>query len=54
VEALSIHGFLKFRRVPGLVRPLAALYVKKLPRFLLSTPLNPWMMALVWKGPAAR
>jgi SAM-dependent methyltransferase len=54
VEALSTHGLLKFGRVPGLVRPLAALYVEKLPRFLLSTALNPWMLALVRKGPAAR
>src|SRR5262249_24109749 len=50
-EALRIHGLLKFGRVPRRLRPLAALYIEKLPRWALATALNPWVMALVRKDP---
>lgn len=49
MEPLSIHGLLKFGRVPRLFRASADLYVKKLPRAALSTALNPWVMVLVRK-----
>src|SRR5262245_30809512 len=51
IEALSIHGLLKFGRVPRQVRPVAALYIEKLPRWALTSALNPWVMALVRKEP---
>ena len=51
IEALSIHGLLKFGRVPRRVRPFAALYIEKLPRWALTSALNPWVMALVRKEP---
>lgn len=50
MEALSIHGLLKFGRVPKLLRSLAASYVERLPRLALSSGFNPWVMALVRKG----
>jgi len=52
MEALSIRGLLKFGRVPRALRPLAALYVEKLPRWALASALNPWVMAMVRKEPA--
>ena len=52
IEALSIKGFIEFSRVPALVKPLVRFYVDRLPRALLHTGFNPWMMALVSK-PAA-
>ncbi len=49
MEALSIDGLLKFGRVPPVVRSLAEQYVRRLPRALLPTGFNPWVMALVRK-----
>lgn len=48
-QALSVSGYLGFSRVPAIVRPLAEAYVRHLPRRLLATGFNPWMMALVRK-----
>lgn len=46
-EGLSVKGLVAFGRVPAVVRPLVKLYVHAMPKFLLSTPFNPWMMALI-------
>lgn len=50
---LSVEGFLSFSRVPGPVKPLVNGYVRHLPRRLLGTGFNPWVMALVTKPTAA-
>lgn len=47
LEPLSIRGLVAFGRVPGLVRPLVRAYVDHLPKPLLGTAMNPWVMALV-------
>jgi SAM-dependent methyltransferase len=47
VTPRRIEGLIEFGRVPALVRPLARSYVRYLPRFLLGTGANPWMLALV-------
>jgi SAM-dependent methyltransferase len=44
---LSIRGLLQFGRVPKALRPAVRLYVEHLPRPLLGTGFNPWVMALV-------
>jgi hypothetical protein len=49
VEPLSIRGFLGLSRVPNLLRPVINAYVDHLPRSLLGTGFNPWMIALVHK-----
>src|SRR5690606_22490362 len=45
----SVHGLMNFSRVPGPLRGLARNYVARLPRALLGTGFNPWMLALVEK-----
>jgi SAM-dependent methyltransferase len=45
----SIDGFLEFSRVPGPVRGLVRAYVRRLPRWLLGTGFNPWVVALIRK-----
>jgi hypothetical protein len=40
---------LQFGRVPKAARWFADLYIRYLPRPLLGTGLNPWMMALVMR-----
>jgi SAM-dependent methyltransferase len=47
VRPLSIDGLIEFGRVPRALAPLARLYVRQLPRPLLGTGFNPWMLALV-------
>lgn len=49
MEGQSVEGLVHFSRVPGPFRKLAELYVKHLPKSLLATGFNPWMMALVEK-----
>ncbi len=50
MQGQSVEGLVHFSRVPGPFRKLAELYVKHLPKGLLSTGFNPWMMALVEKN----
>jgi len=52
IEALSIRGLLQYGRVPAPLRPLARFYVDHLPRRLLDTGFNPWVMALIKKTAA--
>jgi SAM-dependent methyltransferase len=47
VTALSVEGMAHFSRVPGPVRAVARGYVAHLPRRLLKTGFNPWVMALI-------
>jgi SAM-dependent methyltransferase len=47
VTPQSIEGLIEFGRVPGVAQPLAKAYVRHLPRWLLGTGANPWMLALV-------
>jgi SAM-dependent methyltransferase len=49
LEPLSIFRFLEYSRVPNILRPLVILYTKHLPKPLLGTGLNPWVMALIEK-----
>jgi len=49
VEPLSIFGFLEYKRVPRFLQPLVRYYTKNLPKPLLGTGLNPWVMALIKK-----
>jgi SAM-dependent methyltransferase len=49
VEPRSIRGFIEFSRVPRLLKPLARAWIDHLPKALLGTGFNPWMMALVTK-----
>jgi SAM-dependent methyltransferase len=50
VEPLRLDGLLKFGRLPAALRGLADFYVRYLPRPLLGTGFNPWVMALVRKA----
>ncbi|WP_431284851.1 class I SAM-dependent methyltransferase [Humitalea sp. 24SJ18S-53] len=47
VEGLSVDGLANYTRVPAPFGALARGYVKHLPKPLLATALNPWVMALV-------
>ncbi len=47
VTPLSIDGLLSFSRVPAPLGSVARAYVRHLPRSLLGTGFNPWVMALV-------
>jgi SAM-dependent methyltransferase len=47
LEPRSVDGLLDFGRVPAPARGLARAYVRRMPRMLLGTGLNPWMLALV-------
>jgi SAM-dependent methyltransferase len=49
MEALSVAPYVQYGRVPALVRPLVRAYVRHLPRRLLGTAFNPWVVALVRK-----
>ncbi|MBE7421022.1 MAG: hypothetical protein EFKGCFLK_02706 [Rhodocyclaceae bacterium] len=49
IEPVSIRGYVGFSRVPRWLRPAVEAYVDLLPRFLLGTGFNPWMMALIRK-----
>jgi len=49
MEGLSVHGLANYSRVPAPFGALARAYVKHLPKPLLATGLNPWVMALVQK-----
>ncbi len=49
IEPQSVANYVGFSRVPGLVRGLVEAYVEHLPKGLLGTGFNPWMMALVRK-----
>ena len=49
IDPQPIAGFLACSRVPGAVRPLVQAYVDHLPKSLLGTGFNPWVMALVHK-----
>jgi SAM-dependent methyltransferase len=47
VEGISVHGLANYTRVPFPFGSLARAYVRHLPRPLLATGFNPWVMALV-------
>ena len=47
VEARSVDGLLDFGRVPATLRALVKGYVRNLPRVLLGTGMNPWMLAVI-------
>jgi hypothetical protein len=49
VTPLSVAGYVGYSRVPALIRPLITSYINKMPKAMLGTGLNPWMMALVEK-----
>lgn len=46
---LSLRDLLRFGRVPKPLRRLAQLYVENVPKPLLGTGFNPWVMALIRK-----
>jgi len=48
-QALSVSGYVGYSRVPVMFRPIVEAYVRYLPRRLLATGFNPWVMALVRK-----
>lgn len=50
LEPLSVNDFVYFSRVPKPFRTLTQFYIKHLPKSLLGTGFNPWVMALVEKG----
>ena len=50
MEGLSVSNYAYFSRVPNLLKGLSKLYVDKMPKPLLKTGLNPWMMALITKN----
>lgn len=52
LTALNPAPYLHYSRVPGLVRGLVRNYVERLPRRLLASGWNPWMMALIKKTTA--
>jgi SAM-dependent methyltransferase len=49
MEPLAVTGLLQYSRVPSVLRPLVRYYVEKLPRPLLGTGFNPWVLALIRK-----
>lgn len=49
VEPLRVSGLLQYSRVPGILRPATRFYVSHLPRYLLGTGFNPWVLALIRK-----
>jgi len=51
LEPQRITGFLSFGRLPRAARPAVQGFVDHLPRSLLGTGLNPWVMAMVHKPP---
>ena len=49
LQGLSVHDLLAHGRVPKILRPLTSAYTRHLPKKLLATGFNPWMMALIKK-----
>ncbi|WP_430009717.1 methyltransferase domain-containing protein, partial [Methylophaga lonarensis] len=49
LEALSVKNYVYFSRVPKPFRKLTEWYIDYLPKPLLKTGFNPWVMALVTK-----
>lgn len=49
LEPQPLAGFLGCSRVAPAIRPFVQAYVDHLPRSLLGTSFNPWVMALVYK-----
>lgn len=49
IEPQSVAGYVGFSRVPRLLRGLVEGYVEHLPKGLLGSGFNPWMMSLVRK-----
>ncbi len=49
LEALTVDGLANYSRIPRPFGALARRYVKHLPKPLLATGFNPWVMALVRK-----
>ena len=49
LEPRPISGFLSCSRVPAAVRPAVQAYIDYLPKSVLGTGFNPWVMALVHK-----
>jgi len=47
LEPQSVGGLVEYSRVPAAVRPAVKAYTERLPRPLLGTGFNPWMIALV-------
>jgi SAM-dependent methyltransferase len=50
LEPLSVADYVHYGRVPSWLRPMVRAYVDRMPRSLLGTGLNPWVMALVRKA----
>lgn len=51
---VSVARYIYYSRVPAILRPLARLYLERLPKRLLATGFNPWVCALIEKKrPAA-
>lgn len=46
---LGVSGYVGYSRVPGIFRPLVEAYVAHMPKSLLGTGFNPWVMALIQK-----
>ena len=49
LQGLSVHHLLAHGRVPKILRPLTCAYTRHLPKKLLATGFNPWMIALIKK-----
>jgi len=49
IRGLSVHDLLAHGRVPEMLQPLTCAYTRYLPKKLLATGFNPWMMALIRK-----
>jgi len=49
MEPISVTNLLYFSRVPRIFRTLVRFYVKHIPKMLLGTCFNPWMLTLVHK-----
>ena len=47
MEACSVNNLLSFGRAPKFLRGLVRAYVKALPKWALSSGLNPWMISLI-------
>ncbi len=47
VQPKSIEGYIDFGRVPRALKPLVNSYVRHMPKSLLGTGFNPWMMATI-------
>ena len=47
MEPRSVEGLLDFGRVPSALRTVARAYIRYMPRPLLATGMNPWMLAVI-------